>query len=259
MSEKDKKINSIMAYVGGKSRLRNEISGYIPKQDLPLRNRTLYHYVEPFGGAAWILLSKDRWFENEVYNDLNGDLTNLFNVIKFHPFEFYRQFKYIYNSQSYFDYFQNNEVITDIQKAIKAYYKYAFSFSSKGSTFSYESNNFNSLKKRIDDISKRFAWVIVSNRSYEYIIDRFNKKNTFMYLDPPYLGSEYFYSIPFTENDHQTLNNKLLSFKGKFILSYNNSDTIREMYKDFKIINVQYDCKSFKRNKIEKEIIIMNY
>lgn len=38
-------------------------------------------YVEPFGGAAGVLIQKPRAY-SEVYNDLDGDLVNFFRVVQ---------------------------------------------------------------------------------------------------------------------------------------------------------------------------------
>src|SRR3954465_15798896 len=61
-----------MRYHGGKFRLANWILGFFPPHRC---------YVEPFGGAAGVLLQKPRSYA-EVYNDLDGDIVNFFSVIR---------------------------------------------------------------------------------------------------------------------------------------------------------------------------------
>ncbi|WP_315792310.1 DNA adenine methylase [Bradyrhizobium sp. SZCCHNRI1002] len=63
----------VMRYHGGKWRLAPWII-----EHLPAAHRC---YVEPFGGAGSVLLRKPRSFA-ETYNDLDGDIVNVFRVLR---------------------------------------------------------------------------------------------------------------------------------------------------------------------------------
>jgi len=87
----------------------------------------------------------------------------------------------------------------------------------------------------------------VDCKSFEEVIPSY--ENSFLYCDPPYYMGEdednkMFKPIYPNSNwavhhihfEHEKLRDLLHSHKGSFILSYNNCETIREWYKDFKIL-----------------------
>ena len=62
----------LLPYFGGKSRLAQQIVDLMPPHQV---------YVDAFGGAANILIAKPP-SEHEIYNDLNGEVVNLFRVLR---------------------------------------------------------------------------------------------------------------------------------------------------------------------------------
>lgn len=62
----------LLRWLGGKYRLAPWIVAKFPPHDL---------YVEPFGGAASVLLAKPR-AHNEILNDLDDEIANLYRVLR---------------------------------------------------------------------------------------------------------------------------------------------------------------------------------
>lgn len=118
-----KQYKYLIGWIGGKSLLRKTIAALIP-QKIPT-------YIEPFGGAAWVLFYKDKWAELEIYNDIDCRLVNLFNVVKYHPCELARQMCYMLSSRQQFSDMLKYEGFTDIQRAAKFLYVIAHSFGAK--------------------------------------------------------------------------------------------------------------------------------
>ncbi len=69
-------MNSFISWIGGKKLLRSRILDEFPDKG------TYDRYIEVFGGAGWVLFGTDRHAELEVYNDINGNLVNLFKCVK---------------------------------------------------------------------------------------------------------------------------------------------------------------------------------
>ncbi|WP_050814131.1 DNA adenine methylase [Clostridium sp. BNL1100] len=85
----------------------------------------------------------------------------------------------------------------------------------------------------------------------------------FFYLDPPYYGTEKYYQAEFKPEDHETLAKTLKRLKGKFLLSYNDCEYVRELYKDFTIEEIQRNHNLLNRyegkEKTYCEVLVRNY
>lgn len=62
----------VLRYHGGKWKLAEWIIGHFPPHSV---------YVEPFGGAASVLIQKPRSY-SECYNDLDSEVVNVFRVLR---------------------------------------------------------------------------------------------------------------------------------------------------------------------------------
>ena len=65
-------MKSVLRYSGAKNRLAPWICEYIPKHDV---------YLEPFAGSLAVLFNKPK-SHIETVNDLDGEITNFFRVLR---------------------------------------------------------------------------------------------------------------------------------------------------------------------------------
>jgi phage FluMu protein Com len=113
----------IIPWIGGKRRLAKHIIPQFPEHEC---------YVEPFSGAAAIYFLKQP-VKCEVLNDINGELMNLYRVVKYHPDALVAEFRWSLVSRRQFDWYQNQpiEQLTDIQRAARFYYLQKLAFGGK--------------------------------------------------------------------------------------------------------------------------------
>jgi DNA adenine methylase len=87
-----------------------------------------------------------------------------------------------------------------------------------------------------------------------------NHPTMFSYLDPPYLIKGTLYGVHGSTHkgfDHESLA-AILKNRDNWILSYNDCDSIRNLYKDFKIITPSWKY-GMSTDKASKEVIILSH
>lgn len=220
-----------------------------------------------FGGAGWVLFHKDKHANYEVYNDYNSELVNLFRCVKYHREELQKELKYFLNSREMFnDFLAQYKVrgMTDIQRAARYFMLIKTSYGTKLATYGCVKKNVETYVNYLEDIEKRLANVVIENRDFSQILKAYDKPNTLFYMDPPYYGTENYYKeVDFTKESHLELKGCIDNIKSKFILSYNDCDEIRDLYKDYNIIEVSRNNNLNSRYKEKpqnyNELIIKNY
>jgi DNA adenine methylase len=226
----------MIPYIGGKSRLARWIISQFPE------NYTRMTYVEPFGGAGWVLFKKEKSLV-EVYNDKDEMLVNLFIVLRDHFQEFRRRAHRTLYSRRIFtlavEQIRNNYFKDNIDKAVAFAVSVVQSFSGTRHSWSYgiskksRSENWLAFLRRLNEIRYRLSTVQIECLDFRKVIEKYDTPNTLFYLDPPYVGKESYYQGGFTEKDHIELAELLKNIKGKFLLSYYPCELVEELYKDF--------------------------
>ena len=246
--------NSPISRVGGKRLLRKAICERFPAAD------KFDRYIEVFGGAAWVLLYKDKHAQMEVYNDGDGELVNLMRCIEYHGGELQREIGGFYNSREMFsDALEQLHCrgFTDIQRAARYFIKMQISYGANGRQFGCNKKPLQKSTEYLSKVSERFSSVVIEHKNYDDLIKVYDRSKAFFYLDPPYYGTEKMYDIPFTKEDHLNLKQHLSSVKGLFLLSYNDDPFIRDLYRDFNIEPIQRSNNLSTGN--YKELLISNY
>lgn len=246
-----------IARMGGKSKLRKTIIEMIPEHIC---------YVELFFGAGWVYFGKES-SKIEVINDIDKELINLFKIIKYHAPEIERQLEYEFSGRDVFEEYKNIEIgnLTDIHRAVRFLYLISQSFAGKGNNYGYGTTTRPSpqifYKGVLGDIKERLRNTYVENLSFEKVIEKYDRKHSFFFADPPYFETTG-YGNEFGEKEHLLLRDKLINLKGKFLLTINDHEKVREWYKGFKIKEVEVNYSVSKEQKARgkyEELIITNY
>lgn len=243
--------------MGGKSKLRKTIINMIPEHTC---------YVELFFGAGWVYFGKQP-SKVEVINDIDKELINLFRMIKYHAPEIERMLEYEFSGRDIFEKYKNYSIenLTEINRAVRFLYLITQSFGGRGGVYGYGTTGIPKpqifYKNALSDLKERLRNTYVENLSFEKIIDKYDREYTFIFADPPYVETTG-YGNEFGEKEHLLLRDKLTSIKGKFLLTINDHEKVREWYKDFNIKEVEVNYSVSRDQKARgkyKELIITNY
>lgn len=250
-------MNSFIAWIGGKKLLRKAIIEQFPKD--------VERYIEVFGGAGWVFFGKEKINNQlEVFNDFDSNLINLYRCIKYHCDELQRELDWLLISREQFKFAKqelSNENLTDIQRAARYFLIIKVSYGADRRTFGASKKNLSSTIEYLHEVKSRLEGVVIENKDFENLIKVYDRPKALFYLDPPYFGTEKYYDNAFIIADHQRLHQCLSNLKGRFILSYNDCEFIRELYSNFNVQAVSRNSNLTNKGNPKSycELIITNY
>lgn len=231
-----------LRYHGGKFRMAPWITGFFPPHRC---------YVEPFGGAASVLLHKRRSYA-EVYNDLDGDIVNFFRVLR-DPAQLEQLVAACvltpYAREEFLQAYDHSDA--PVERARRLAIRASMGFGSAGATrggtgfrvdtrrkFGTAQQVWARYPEHLAAIGQRFTEVLVENRPAIEIIDQHDGSDTLIYADPPYVlstrdprasyANSGYYRHEMRDVDHIELLQALLACRGMVAISgYDN-----EIYND---------------------------
>lgn len=288
------KLKPFVKWAGGKTQLIPEIVERFPDMSM------IDTYVEPFvgGGAMLFYILENYPHIKCVINDINRDLINAYQVIKFdckalnswlkviedayngtRTDDEKKEFYYLYRERFNHDLFHEDDRVWQAAVFI-ALNKLGFN----GLYRLNKDGKFNvpwGKKKKLNiynpdyfyNVSNALKNVFIMN-SYYSNTEKYAGKNTLYYLDPPYkpLDTTKSKLNQYTSSgfdDEQQVKLKLfcdkISDKGSYLI-LSNSDTedgfFEGLYKDYRIKRIEarraINCKGDKRGKIN-ELLIRNF
>lgn len=258
-------------------------------------------YIEVFGGGGWVLfgIPPDKKCM-EVYNDYNSNLANLFYCVKNRTGSFLRELGFLpINSRDEFTVIRNfidkrefdtpflkeelelaeiflpppeyeeirailqeNAEVTDVKRAAAFFKLIRYSYGSGCTSYGCQPFDVRKCFDAIWQASRRLADTVVENKDFEALIRQYDREGAFFYCDPPYYETEGHYAVVFHKEDHARLRDALAASKGKWMVSYNDCEFIRELYTGYTITaatRINNLAQRYDHGCEFSEVIITNY
>lgn len=221
----------VIRYHGSKFRLAPWVIEHFPPHTC---------YVEPFGGAGGVLMQKPRAYA-EVYNDLDGDIVNLFRVLQgdhsraalFHAVTLTPYAR---------EEFELSWVATDdpVERARRTIIRAQMGFGSAGATKGKTGFRIDTKREygtaqalwaeypsSIASIGQRLTSVLIENRPAIEVMKAHDAATTLHYVDPPYMhdtrykgaSSGRYYRHEMDDTQHAELLSALLELEGMVVVS----------------------------------------
>lgn len=258
-----------LRYHGGKFRLASWIMQYFPVHRC---------YVEPFGGAASVLLKKPRSYA-EVYNDLDGEIVNFFRVVR-DPDLCQRLIEMLtltpYARAEFEMAYEPTEDPLEMARrvAVRAQMGFGSAGATKGTTgFRIDTkrpyNTSPHLWKRypatIAAVCERLQMVLIENNPAINVMRQHDAIDTLHFVDPPYVlntrvirGGMGYYRHEMTNVQHQELLSLLKTLSGMVIVSGYECDLYRDMLSDWTSVSKSARAQAYRGTKLATETLWLN-
>lgn len=237
----------VMRYPGGKYKMAKWIISHFPAHSF---------YVEPYGGAGSVLMQKPRT-QGEIINDLDGDVVNVFRVLR-DPDQARELERLIrLTPYAYGEYKAAYDPCDDpVERARRTIFR---SFASIGSDgVSRKNSGFRGLKNNETSATSAQEWsryaavipaftarltnVLIEQRPALHLLKLYDRADTLFYVDPPYVHSSrsrssVLYAHEMMDHEHVELATALHQLKGMVVLSGYGSSLYEDLFRDWRKID----------------------
>lgn len=265
------KIKSPLRYPGGKSRAAEWLVSLFPD---------FKEYREPFLGGGSVYIKTKQMYLNKKYwvNDLYYDLYCFWEALQCQP-TFLQHYIGVWKTQhpdgrELYKYLTENLfMFSGIERAAAFFILNRITFSGTSLSGGYSQEAFEkrfteSSIKRLMDVYHLFDLrVEITNLDYSKLLEA-EGEDVFIFMDPPYHSATK--SALYGKNgelhigfDHERFAEEVKKCKHKWMITYDDCEYIRELFKDYQItpFELMYGMRNVsKGNEMKgKEILITNY
>lgn len=215
------------------------------------------HYVEPFGGGGSILLRKLRC-HSEVYNDLGGEIVNVFRIARERGEDLARALELTSYSREEFELSwrpsddQFEQARRTVCRTFMGFGTNTFRPLAGGvglvrTGFRQQSSlsgrtparDWQNYPDALRSICERLQGVVIENRDAQEVMSAHDSSKTLHYVDPPYVSSTRTddkpdYPHEMTNEDHGALSEFLNTLEGFVVLSGYPSELYEDLYQGWR-------------------------
>ena len=232
MTEPVKPVRPILRWPGNKSRLLKHLLPLVPAHVC---------YCEPFAGSLAVLLAKER-SPVEIVNDLNGNLVALYRNLQYHLPALTAELDWLIASRQNLHDFIAQPGLTELQHAARFLLVNRTSFSGNMHSFGVAKTagggvGFDKrvMKNVMGPVRERLNGVVIENISYERCFVNYDSKDSFFFMDPPYLETKQSAYASWPAADMRLFRSRVEKLKGKWIVTLNDAPLNRELFSDCQI------------------------
>lgn len=226
----------ILRWPGGKSRHLKRILPLIPPHVC---------YCEPFFGGGAVLFSKPR-SSTEIVNDINGSLVALYRNLQYHLPALLDEMEWLFSSRDNIHDFIRQPGLTELQRAARFLLVNRSSFGGNMKSFGVSKTRGGGVgfrHQKIGDLLKaahqRLDGVVVENLPYEKCFENYDSKDTFFFIDPPYLNAKTEAYSGWNEGQMRQFSRIVGKLKGRWIVTVDDSPLNRELFSNCQVESVK--------------------
>lgn len=258
-----------LRYHGAKFRLAPWIMSFFPEHTC---------YVEPFGGAAGVLLQKERVYA-EVYNDLDRAVVNFFEVLRDPASRRDLITAVTLTPYARSEFEQAWEPTEDpLELARRLCIRAQMGFGSAGATKGHTGFRIDTKREygtaqhlwatypaAIAAAGQRMTGVLIENRPAIDVMKAHDAPDTLHFVDPPYMhetrvmtGSRRTYKHELSTVDHEQLLDTLLELEGFVVLSGYSSDLYHDKLAAWEVSSTKARISAGRGTALREEVVWIN-